>query len=71
VQDGRVELQIQKMREDVEHFGESILTSKEVTALCQNEVVGEGQWNRIAKIAISEDWSFTFYPDGRVRFAKL
>ena len=71
MRDGRVELQIQKMREELEHFGESILTSKEITALCQNKVVGEGQWNRIAKVAISEHWSFTFFPDGRVRFAKL
>ena len=34
-------------------------------------VPGERQWNLIAKIAINEHWSFTFFPDGRVRFAKL
>lgn len=71
VQDAQIEGQLQRMRVDIEQFGESILSNKEVIALCQFDVAGERQWSLIAKIAINEGWSFTFYPDGRVRFAKL
>lgn len=69
--DAGVEPQVQQIRYTIEQFGESILSPKELTALCKGEISGEHRWNVIANIAINERWSFTFFPDGRVRFAKL
>lgn len=39
--------------------------------LCPEGESATNQWNAIAKIAIDEGWSFTFFPNGSVRFAKL
>jgi hypothetical protein len=70
VRDTQVEPQVQKIRADIAQSGESILEHKELRALCQTEI-SEHRWNVLARIAIDEGWSFTFFPDGRVRFAKL
>jgi len=59
------------MRREIQQFGESIVTCEGLRVLCENEVLASNQWNAIAKIAISEEWSFTFFPNGSVRFAKL
>ena len=65
-----VEPQVQRIRAEIEQSGESILQQTDLTALCRSEI-SEYRWNVLAKIAISEGWSFTFFPDGRVRFARL
>ena len=63
--------EIEKIRLAIESIGESIVTCDELRVLCEDEVVASNQWNAIARIAIQEKWSFTYFPDGRVRFAKL
>jgi hypothetical protein len=59
------------MRAAIEAMGESIVTCDELLVLCEDEVLASNQWNAIARIAIEEEWSFTYFPDGSVRFAKL
>ncbi len=59
------------MRHEIQENGESIVRCQELRVLCADEVSGSGLWNAIAKIAINEGWSFTFFPDGSIRFAKL
>ena len=59
------------MRDQIGEYGESILGSEELSVLCADELSASGQWNCIAKLAIDEAWSFTFFPNGNVRFAKL
>jgi hypothetical protein len=39
--------------------------------LCPDEIPPSNQWNAIAKIAMSEGWSFTYFPNGSVAFANL
>jgi hypothetical protein len=43
----------------------------ELRVLCPDEVPVSTQWNAIARIAKSEGWSFTYFPDGSVGFANL
>jgi hypothetical protein len=38
--------------------------------LCPDVAIS-GQWGEIARIAIAEKWSFSFFPNGNVRFANL
>ena len=59
------------MRHEVDQYGESIVRSDELRVLCADVVLPGNQWDAIAEIAISEGWSFTYFPDGSVRFAKL
>jgi hypothetical protein len=63
--------QIEKVRREIEALGESIVDCDELLVLCEDEVLASNQWNAIARIAIDEKWSFTYFPDGSVRFAKL
>jgi hypothetical protein len=62
--------QIEKIRTDIEHTGESILAQGELRRLCP-ELATSAQWEQIANIAITERWAFTFFPSGDVRFEKL
>jgi hypothetical protein len=62
---------IQKIRSDIEHSGESLLEPGELNLLCKGQISEDHRWNTIAEIAITEGWSFTFFPDDSVRFAKL
>lgn len=48
-----------------------MLEPGELKLLYQGELSEDLRWKTIAEIAINEDWSFTFFPDNRVRFAKL
>lgn len=59
------------MRTEIEQRGETLLQPDELNLLCLGEISDARRWNRIAEIAISEGWSFTFFPDARVGFAKL
>lgn len=63
--------QIEKIRDAIQESGECIVSREQLRMLCAEGESASGQWNAIAKIAIDESWSFTFFPDGRVRFAKL
>jgi hypothetical protein len=63
--------QVERIRHEIQEYGESIVGCEELRVLCVNEASESGQWNVIAQIAISEGWSFTFFPDGSVRFAKF
>lgn len=65
------ESQIQTMRRDVEVQGECIVRYEDLRALCPNVLPPINYWETIAKIAIEEGWSFTFFPDRSVRFARL
>jgi hypothetical protein len=66
-----LESQIETMRRDVQVRGECIVRYDELRALCADALPPRNQWEEIAKIAIDENWSFTFYPDRSVRFAPL
>jgi hypothetical protein len=66
-----LESQIETMRHDVQDRGECIVRYNELSALCAHALPPRNQWEEIAKIAIDEGWSFTFFPDRSVRFAKL
>jgi hypothetical protein len=59
------------MRSEIEESGESLLEPGELNLLCQGKICDDHRWNTIAEIAINEGWSFTFFPDDSVRFAKL
>jgi len=59
------------MRRAIEDIGESIVGCDELRVLGDDEVLASNQWDAIARIAITEKWSFTYFPDGSVRFANL
>jgi hypothetical protein len=59
------------MRTEIEQSGEILLEPGELNLLCNGEISGDHRWNTIAEIAMNEGWSFTFFPDDSVRFAKL
>jgi hypothetical protein len=61
---------VYRIRHEIAQNGEAIVGETELDALA-GERSGRAQWNMIAKIAIAEHWSFTFFPNGNVRFAKL
>ena len=62
---------IQRMRAQIEQSGEMLLEAKELNQLYSGEPSEDQRWKTIAEIAINEHWSFTFFPDDKVRFAKL
>ena len=59
------------MRSEIEQSGETLLDPAELNLLCRGEIFDGHRWKTIAEIAINEGWSFTFFPDDSVRFAKL
>jgi hypothetical protein len=59
------------MRAEIEQSGESLLGRGELNLLCMGEISEDHRWNMITQIAINEGWSFTFFPDDSVRFAKM
>jgi hypothetical protein len=63
--------QIEMVRREIQEFGECVVACAELRVLCPDEVPAITQWNAIARIAKSENWSFTYCPDGSVSFAKL
>lgn len=69
--DRAVHPRVQKMRTEIEQVGETLLEPGELNLLCKGELSEDHRWNTIAEIAINEGWSFTFFPDDSVLFAKL
>jgi len=69
-QEALLDAQVATIRAEIQANGESIANCAKLLLLCR-EVATSGQWEEIAKIAIREKWSFTFFPDGDVRFAAL
>jgi len=67
---GALKSQVEKIKEEIQAYGESIVAHEQLRVLCADLTVSD-QWNAIAKIAITEGWSFTFFPNGSVRFANL
>jgi len=66
-----LESQVDIVRREIQECGESVVGCAELRVLCPDEVPASTQWNAIARIAKSENWSFTYCPDGSVSFAKL
>jgi hypothetical protein len=62
--------QVVSIREEILVYGESIANCAKLLILCPDVAIS-GQWGEIAKIAIAEQWSFTLFPNGDVRFAAL
>jgi hypothetical protein len=58
------------IRKEILSSGESIANCAKLLVLCPDVAIS-GQWGEIAKIAIDEGWSFTFFPNGDVRFANI
>ena len=58
------------IRDEILSQGESIASCGKLLLLCPDVAIS-GQWGEIAKIAIVEKWSFSFFPNGDVRFANL
>ena len=63
--------QIATICDEVQQYGQSLVDCEQLSALCEGEVSPDRQWHAIARIAINECLSFTFFPDGGVRFATL
>ena len=63
--------QVEKIRKEIQEYGESIVGCDALRVLCLDEIAQSGQWEAIAKISIIEGWSFTFFPNGSIRFAKF
>ena len=63
--------QVETVRQEIQECGESVVGCAELRVLCPDEVPVSTQWNAIARIAMSEGWSFTYFPNGSVGFAKL
>ena len=62
--------QVATIRAEILAHGESIANCPKLLVLCPDVSIS-GQWGEIAKIAIGEQWSFSFFPNGDVRFANL
>jgi hypothetical protein len=69
--DRAVDPRVQRMRAEIERSGETLLDPGELNLLCRGEIPDGHRWKMVAEIAIDEGWSFTFFPDDSVRFAKL
>jgi hypothetical protein len=63
--------QVENVRHEIQEFGESVVGCEELRVLCPDEAPASSQWSAIAKIAMREGWSFTFFPNGNVEFANL
>jgi len=63
--------QVEIVRQEIQECGVSVVGCEELRVLCPDEVPASTQWNAIARIAKSENWSFTYRPDGSVSFAKF
>jgi hypothetical protein len=62
--------QVETIRKEILSSGESIANCAKLLVLCPDVSIS-GQWGEIARIAITERWSFSFFPNGDVRFANL
>ncbi len=69
-QQALLNIQVATIREEILIYGESTANCVKLLVLCPDVAIS-GQWGEIAKIAITEQWSFSFFPNGDVRFANL
>ena len=69
-QQAQLNAQVVIIRDEILSQGESIASCGKLLLLCPDVAIS-GQWGEIAKIAIVEKWSFSFFPNGDVRFANL
>jgi hypothetical protein len=63
--------QIDRIRHEIQEYGESTVGCEDLSVLGPNAVLQSSKWDAIATIAQREGWSFTYFPDGSVGFAKL
>lgn len=69
--DPSLQTQLETMRRVIGEVGEIILSYAELRSLYPDSEFISNQWEAVARIAINEKWSFTFFPNGDVRFADL
>jgi hypothetical protein len=69
-QQAELNAQVAIIRAEILERGESVATCGTLILLCPHVAIS-GQWGEIARIAITEHWSFSFFPNGDVRFANL
>jgi hypothetical protein len=62
--------QVATIREKILARGESLANCAKLLVLCPDVAIS-GQWGEIANITIAERWSFSFFPNGDVRFPNL
>jgi hypothetical protein len=67
----QVKDQVERIRSEIDLRGESTVESDDLRMLCLGEAIPSEQFNRVSDIAQQENWSFAFFKDGTVRFAKL
>jgi hypothetical protein len=62
--------QVDKMRADIQRYGESHVGCHELKLLCP-ETSAKQEKNGVEQIAEWERWTFEYLPDGSVRFSPL
>jgi hypothetical protein len=62
--------QVDKIRSEIQQFGESRVGCDELVLLC-SDVTAAQERIGIEQIAEYEGWTFRYLPDGHVRFAPL
>jgi hypothetical protein len=62
--------QVEKIRLQIQEFGESRVGCEELSLLC-SDVTAEQEKIGIEQIAEYEGWTFQYLPDGHVRFSPL
>jgi hypothetical protein len=67
----QVKNQVDRIRAEIDRHGESIVGCDDLRMLCLGEAIPSEQFNRVSDIAQQENWSFAFFKDGTVRFARL
>jgi hypothetical protein len=69
--DPLLQSQIDRIRHEIEACGDSTVGCEQLSVLCPNATLHSTQFDAIARIAMTEHWSFVFLPDGSVCFARL
>jgi hypothetical protein len=62
--------QVEKIRSQIQQFGESRVGCEELSLLC-SDVSAAQEKIGIEQIAEYEGWTFQYLPDGHVRFSPL
>ncbi len=66
-----VKEQVDQIRREVRHHGETVATCETLRLLCEDQGTFSQQFARLRDIATQEGWRFVFGPDGSVRFSTL
>jgi hypothetical protein len=67
----KAQVQLAKIRAEIERRGQSIIACDELLALAPPKVPIRSQFDHIFATAQNEGWSLEFRPDGTVRFGEL